>query len=244
MQNDCAKGGCYSCDCRYDCDAYTDEDATSPMSWILPNSVDDATTLKTLTVIHDSCVKQTSCLRSSRCKYVDENARCLYRDKANEPEPCNWVLPTCDADSSSPISRKDVPCLSKKYTMKAKVIIKLPKLIETDYPSDLNGLAFEYLCENLANLSSAEIANKIREYTRFKFKPVKDKGYKETAQYKVPEPKPCPVCDIKPLITFAPDSSCFTVRCRNSKCPSVYACTNASAKVAVDGWNEWCEYKK
>ena len=60
--------------------------------------------------------------------------------------------------------------MSKKYRMKAKVIIKLPELIETDYQSDLNGLAFGYLCENLADLSSTEIANKIREYTRFKFK--------------------------------------------------------------------------
>lgn len=130
------------------------------------------------------------------------------------------------------------------YRMKAKVIIKLPELIETDYPSDLDGLAFGYLCENLADLSSTEIANKIREYTRFKFKPIKDKGYTEQDQYKVPEPKLCPVCDVKPLITFAPDGGWFTVKCRNPKCPSAFACTNASAKVAVDGWNEWCEYKK
>lgn len=105
MKNDCAKGGCYYCYYKHDCDSYTDEDIMPPTCWMLPNSVDDAITLKTLTVIHDSCVKQTSCLSSFRCKYIDENARCTYRDSTNEMEPCDWILPTCDADSSSPVTK-------------------------------------------------------------------------------------------------------------------------------------------
>lgn len=104
MKNECAKGGCYYCDYKHDCDSYTDEDIMPPTCWMLPNSVDDAITLKTLTVLHNSCVVQTSCLDPSRCEYADANARCTYRDSTNEMEPCEWILPTCDADDLSPIT--------------------------------------------------------------------------------------------------------------------------------------------
>ena len=104
MKNECAKGGCYYCDYKHDCDSYTDEDIMPPTCWMLPNSVDDETTLKTLTAIHKSCVAHTSCLDPYRCKHADDIARCMYRDSTNEMEPCDWILPTCDADSSSPVT--------------------------------------------------------------------------------------------------------------------------------------------
>lgn len=126
MKNDCAKGGCYYCDYKHDCDSYTDEDIMPPTCWMLPNSVDDETTLKTLTIIHNSCVKQTSCLSSPRCKYVDNTAYCKYRDRADGMEPCDWILPSCDADSSSPVTERTTEQVDLAETGKLVSLADVP----------------------------------------------------------------------------------------------------------------------
>ena len=130
MKESCKKQDyCSGCFYRFDCDAYTDEEAIDPVNWKLPTELSSEITLEELTKVHKIC---SSCLEGCGSYYpVDyiteecpfyENGACQY-DKDSELRPHKWVLPKCEISNSS---LREVGALREPDTVKLVNLAEVP----------------------------------------------------------------------------------------------------------------------
>ena len=130
MKESCKKQDyCSGCFYRFDCDAYTDENAIDPVNWKLPTGLSSEITLEELTKAHMIC---NSCLEgcgsyhpvdyiTEECPFY-ENGDCQY-DKDSELRPHEWVLPKCEISNPS---LRDFDTLREPDTVKLVGLAGVP----------------------------------------------------------------------------------------------------------------------